>query len=233
MIAVLTVAWRSDDFVKLLVESVRRTGGEESPIVVVANDDRDDAFRHTHTVRNRADKTHGGGINAGLKEFDPAKTDHVLILDADCHMLSKTWQADLLGAIDGSHAVTVPGSASKPLRPAFVFMRLADALTYDWRATPGYRGHRVTPEGFDVGVLAYHRMTGEGKVIRWMDVVKPSRYHTLNGEEYGLDGVPLAYHHWHGTHLAERAGDYPGQDLFADRDKLFRQARQGKTPLMA
>jgi hypothetical protein len=101
-------------------------------------------------------------------------------------------------------------------------MRTKDARLYDWRATPGYKGHRITPDGYDVGVKAYLEMVFEGKNIKFMEVHKPSRYLTANGEEYKLqDYNDIVYHHWHGTHLRQRQVDYPEVDLIADKKKLF------------
>ena len=45
-----------------------------------------------------------------------------------------------------------PGSTRRRTSPQ------ESAGAQDWRATSGYKGHRITPEGFDVGIVAYHQM---------------------------------------------------------------------------
>jgi glycosyltransferase involved in cell wall biosynthesis len=175
-------------------------------------------------VFNDEDTTHGAGLNMGVKE---AKGDHILILDVDCHFIGTGWEMLFRKALNESyHCITVAGSVAKPIRPACLFMQTQHAKLYDWRATPGYQGHRITPDGFDVGIRAYHEMVEKKKPIYWMEKGEMglSRYETLTGEEYGLYNKPLVYHHWHGTHLKKRNEvDYVEHDLMGEKDKLFKK----------
>lgn len=225
MITVLAVNYDSSEFARILVETVRG----QSPVVIVDNSCRSQHIARAKVVDNtRGERTHGEGLNVGLKHVE---TDFVLILDIDCHLLTSNWKDPFLRIMEVSDCVTVQGPPQKPIRPACVFMRTKDAAELDWRATPGYRGHRITPEGFDVGILAYRSMVSKGFKIAYMDVVKPSRYGTINGEEYGLGGTSLCYHHWHGAHTEARTYDYPGIDLVADKQSLFHHFRKIKTSL--
>jgi hypothetical protein len=113
------------------------------------------------------------------------------------------------------------GVPAKPIRPACMFMK-KHLERYDWRDTADYKGHRITPEGYDVAILAYHQICADQHRVGFLEA-RQNRYGTLNGEEWCIDGVPLVYHHWHGSHLKERSVDFPGRDLFADKTKLFAQ----------
>jgi hypothetical protein len=222
LITILTVDYNSHDFVKLMVESVRRFDTEETPIVVVDNSKEPDFVRGTIRIENQGEKSHGEGLNLGLKYVD---TEYVLILDADCHVLSGDWKQDFRVGMGQWDVLTVAGPVQKPLRPACVFLNADLARSFEWRATEGYKGHRVTPSGFDVGIRAYHAMMQKKLRIGFMDAMRPNRYKTLNGEEYLIGGIPTIYHHWHGTHLNERSSDFPGLDLQADKDQLFKAIR--------
>jgi hypothetical protein len=215
----LTVNYNSEDFLKVLFKSIDPI----TPIVVVENSHTPKKYPRASTIVNQGEKTHGEGLNLGLKAVE---TEHVLILDVDCHIISSQWIKLFSKALEGYDVITVAGPPQKPIRPACVFMKTADAKKFDWRATPGYKGHRVTPEGFDVGIQAYRQMRIDGFKIKYMTTIKPSRYGTLNGEEYSIDDVALIYHHWHGSHLVERSSDYPDVDLLADKKKLLRQRTQ-------
>ena len=225
MISVVTVSFNSDDFALLLIESLERFSSDPYELVLVDNSYTMTEIHRNHKnvryFRGETDHSHGSGINIGVML---SQGNFVLILDNDCHLLAKGYEAQFLHGLGDHHCLTVQGPPEKPIRPACLFMRRDHALAYDWRATPGYKGHRITPEGFDVGIAAYNSMIEHGHSIRYMtsnrDAGLPNRYGTANGEEYGLD-VPLVYHHWHGTHLDYRQRDYPNVDLASDKKKLF------------
>lgn len=229
MISIVTVTFNSNDFANLLLESLDRFHSETVEVVIVNNGkgrfvispvpnwyfEKEKGIILNCHENQSPDKTHGSGLNYGLTEV---KGEEVLILDVDCHFLAIGWEKSFRNHLEGSHCVTVEGSPEKPMRPACCFMRTTDARQHDWRATPGYRGHRLTPDGFDVGIVAYHEMRAAGRDIRFLDTIKPSRYGTRTGEEYGA----YIYHHWHGTHLVERQYDY-AYDLLKEKAFLFEQ----------
>lgn len=222
MISIVAVNFQAYEFADLLLESIERTKSENLEIILP-----DNSFQPNYQVKTRhpiqtfsnptADKTHGAGLNLGVNK---CTGDYTLILDVDCHFLRPGWEGYFLNAIRDAHCVTVQGTPEKPIRPACCFLRTEDAKRYDWRATPGYKGHRVTPEGFDVGIIAYRQMVANGLEVRFMETTRANRYATKTGEEYGLSGEWLLYHHWHGTHLPARQIDYP-HDLIEDKDRLF------------
>lgn len=233
MISIVSVNYKSHEWAKLLIESARRFSDEKHEIIIVENTKGNvQPIQDAIVVENPGESSHGEGLNVGVKA---ATSSHVLILDIDCHFLSAGWERLFLRNLEGNHVVTVPGSEAKPIRPACLFMRRSAATNYDWRSTPGYKGHRVTPGGYDVGIVAYHEMVAAGLPIKFMGIVgkKQGRYPTINGEEYSLNGQSLIYHHWHGTHLEYRQVDYPEADLIADRELLFKSIPWRKKAKMA
>lgn len=162
---------------------------------------------------------HGEGLNVGSRYAATLDNQFVMFLDVDCHFLQPGWEEAFSKLTEKYDVIGGRGVPQKPIRPACMFMK-KEFSKYDWSATPGYKGHRVTPDGFDVAITAYHQMISDGVKIHLIES-KPNHYNTLNGEEWCIDETPYVYHHWHGTHLAERTVDFPGKNLFADKDVLF------------
>jgi glycosyltransferase involved in cell wall biosynthesis len=203
-LSIITVNWRAEEFLRLLQESIERFTTGSFEVIVVDN--------------SQNNPGHGEGLNEGAKL---AKGDFTTFVDVDCHFLRYEWNDLLFPLAEEYDVIGGRGVPAKPIRPAFMFMKTEIARAYDWRSTPGYKGHRLTPEGFDVAIQAYHQMIADEKRLLLLDH-RPGRYGTLNGEEFLIDDEAFLYHHWHGAHLQERSVDFPGMDLFADRDLLFR-----------
>lgn len=210
----------------ILRESIDRFASEEIEIIIIDNSSRPVWEHHpfsctheVHHVHMKKNIGHGEGLNVGSYM---SSSPYTMFLDVDCHFLRKRWEEDFIYQMDRHDVVAGRGVPQKPIRPACMFMKTEVAKKYDWRATPGYKGHRVTPDGYDVAIKAYYDMDRDGVSLGLLDS-KPSRYETLSGEEWYVDGVPYVYHHWHGTHLSERQIDFPDNDLQTDKDLLFRQ----------
>lgn len=200
-LSIVTVNWKADDFLAVLRESVELFTSSPYEFIVIDN-----------STQNRG---HGEGMNLGAAQ---ATGQYVMFVDVDCHFLRPGWDLPLVTS--GLDIIAGEGVPEKPIRPACLFLRADLARRYDWSATPGYKGHRVTPDGFDVAIRAYHQMVADGVSIKLLSP-RSNRYGTLNGEEWWIDGQPILYHHWHGSHLTERSVDFPGRDLFADKEVLF------------
>ena len=104
-----------------------------------------------------------------------------------------------------------------------MFLERELAAQHDFSDTPGYKGNRISPEGFDVGIKAYLTMLKQGKTCRLLDSSpkEQRKFKTLNGEEYQIDRIPVVYHHWHGSNLKGRQYDYK-QNLEQDKRNLFK-----------
>jgi len=218
-ISIVTVCWNSYDFADLLLESVNLYSAFDHEIIIVDNtiDPRPISYQKANVLIQRNNIGHGAGLNLGAQH---AKHPYVLFLDIDCHFLRRGWEKAFFEAMEGYDVIAGRGVPAKPIRPACMFLKQEVAQKYDWRPTPGYKGHRITPEGFDVAIQAYHQMVKDDVAIRLIDS-QPNRYSTNNGEEWCINDIPFIYHHWHGSHLKERQVDFPNVDLAQDKLNLF------------
>lgn len=219
MISVVVVNWNSYDWLDLLLESLHLFSSQRHEIIVIDNSVEQQRIDDVFQVRMLTNVGHGAGLNCGVQL---ATQDYVLVVDADCHLLRHGWEDLLLSEIQGHDIVAGKGPPSKPIRAACMFMRREIAQTYDWRDTPDYKGNRVTPEGYDVAIKAYHDMVNNGVNLKFLES-QENRYGTLNGEEWCACGQPFLYHHWHGTslHLPCRQKDFPNSNLLEDKRRLF------------
>lgn len=223
MITIVTVAWNSYDFLTLLIESLEIFSSFPYELIVIDNSLEFQAVKapHVHQFKMPNNIGHGRGLNHGVAKAHELFPRHpfIMFLDCDTHFISHKWEVPFLELMKKYDVVGGRGVPQKPIRPACMFMHRQFAR-YDWADTTGYKGHRVTPEGFDVAIKAYYQMLADRRQIGFLES-GPNRYGTMNGEEWCIDGVPLVYHHWSGTHLKERQVDYPNVDLFEDKAKLF------------
>lgn len=237
LISIVTVNYNSYDFLQLLAESLREYASLDYELIVVDNSTNPQEldpilYGPTQQLILGHNLGHGTGLNIGASR---SWTRYTMFVDVDCHFTRAGWEEECLGQMTVRDIVAGKGVEVKPIRPAFMFMKTEIAKKYDWKATPGYQGHRVTPDGFDVGISAYHQMLLDNVKIQLVEPEpKPNRYGTLNGEEWSIyGGRPFLYHHWHGTHLKERSVDFPDKDLFSDKERMFKQIpwRYPSTPL--
>lgn len=224
MISLVTVNFNSYDWLDILIESLSIYSTLPYELIVVDFSDEKRILnipnvRHFRLPENRG---HGEGLNYACKNtrFATDHYDYVMFLDIDCHILQKGWEEAFLGLMKDYDVVGGKGVPEKPIRPACMFMKRNIAFINNWSATPGYMGHRVTPDGYDTAIKAYHEMIRDKVPMKLLESC-PNRYGTLNGEEWMVDGTPYVYHHWHGSHLKERQIDFPNDDLLADKKKLF------------
>jgi GT2 family glycosyltransferase len=207
-ISFVTVNYLADDFLQLLLESIERFASASHEIIVIDN-----------SITNRG---HGEGLNEGAGK---ATGKWTCFLDVDCHFLKHGWDNELIAVATeiGIDVFAGKGSVAKPIRPAFVFLKTEIAKQYDWRSTPGYRGHRLNPDGFDTAISAYHEMRRDQRRIHLLDWCRLYRYGTSLGEELVFGDDVFLYHHWHGASLqvSERHADNPGIDLYEEKRKLF------------
>ena len=224
MISIITVNWDSYDFLWLMIESLQRYSSVPYELIVIDNSQNRLRVNEKNVYQffMPSNIGHGKGLNQGVTkatEMFP-KNPFIMFLDVDCHILCHQWETKFVRSMKQYDLIGGRGPASKPIRPACMFMKKMLAVRHDWSATEGYKGNRVTPGGFDVAIKAFHHMVSEGVPIGFMESAK-NRFGTANGEEWCLDGQPLVYHHWHGSSLEIRKEDFPDIDLEEDKQKLF------------
>lgn len=218
-ISIVTVSYNSKDWLELLLESIKLYSSEFVEIIVIDNSNSPINIAHDiHYVYLGRNIGHGAGLNLGA---ELSQTPYTFFLDVDCHFLKSGWEENLLKLSDNYDVIVGKGVKEKPIRPACMFMKTSVAQKYDWRPTPGYQGHRITPEGFDVGIKAYYELMNDKVPLKLLESRK-SHYMTLSGEEWLLQNEAFLYHHWHGAHLKERQKDF-SEDLNLNKDNLFRQ----------
>ena len=232
-ISIISVNYNSYDWQNLLIASIDKYSYAKHDIFIFNNSSNAIRFvdkkpRHRELACfNGHNAGHGFGLNVGAHE---AKGEYVLFLDIDCHILKEGWEKAFLfkarHKLRDADIIAASGPPEKPLRPACMFMKREIAIQYDYMPTEGYKGHRETPEGFDVAIKAYHKMVADGLTFQWMESF-PNRYGTATGEEWGLDGEPIIYHHWHGSHIHEsdRIKDFPGINLQEEKSRLFEKTK--------
>ena len=203
LLSIVTVNYLANDFLELLRESIQIFTKNPYEFIVVDN--------------SYDNIGHGQGLNQGIKQ---AKGEFVCFVDVDCHFLHYGWD-DLCLQLT-YNVIGGKGVPSKPIRPCFMFMKRDIALEYDWQADDGYKGQRITPDLYDVAIRSYYQMI-EDKISIQLLESQPSRYATINGEEYLINNTPICYHHWSGTYLQHRQKDFPNNDLFLDKVNLFQQ----------
>lgn len=224
MINIIVVNWNAYDFLWLLIESLQRYSSVPHEVIVIDNSEKRLRINEKNVYQffTPSNIGHGNGLNQGVikaNEMFP-KAPFIMFLDVDCHILCHQWEQKFIKSMKTHDVIGGKGPVSKPIRPACMFMKKNIAQSYDWTASEGYQGNRVTPGGFDVAIKAYHYMLHQNVKIGFLESQK-NRFGTVNGEEYCIDGKPLVYHHWHGSSLHIRKEDFPEVDLEEDKAKLF------------
>ena len=221
MISIISANWNSYDFAKVLIETVQMFTKNIYEIIIVDNSLQKEELAYPNVVvlPQTTNIGHGAALNLGSKE---AQYEYVMFVDIDGHFIKRDWDEYFLDLIENFDIIAGRGVPEKPIRPACMFLKRKFAVQYDWRDTPGYKGHRITPDGYDVAIQAYHQIIKDGLRLKLIES-KPSKYQTLNGEDWCIDQVPLFYHHWHGSHLSERQVDFPDRSLQEDKNHLFSQ----------
>jgi glycosyltransferase involved in cell wall biosynthesis len=207
MISLITVNWNAADFLDLLIESTEIFSSRPLEIIVVDNSLQKRPVQRPHVIYHPTTSNigHGAGLNLGVTLANP-NFPYLMFLDVDAHFISHGWEEPFIGMLAEFDVVGGRGVPAKPIRPACMFMK-KEFGKYDWRDTPGYKGHRVTPEGMDVAIKAYHEMLKDGVKVGFLDG-HDNHYDTATGEEWAIQGRRLVYHHWHGSHLPNRQVDF-------------------------
>jgi glycosyltransferase involved in cell wall biosynthesis len=207
----------------LLIESLYFFAEVPYELIVIDNSEFKTQLSHPHVHQffMPVNIGHGRGLNHGVAKAFELFPDNpfLMFLDSDCHVLRHRWEIPFIAKMKDYDIIGGRGPASKPIRPACMFMR-KEIGEYDWADSHGFKGNRVTPGGYDVAIKAYYKLLADNVRVGFLEATK-NRYGTKNGEEWCINGQPLVYHHWHGSHLAERQADFPDTNLLDDKDKLF------------
>lgn len=229
MITVLTVNHNTLDFLKLLVQSVRKFRGSVPTRIMVIDNDSSDGSREWLTAQPdveaqllAANAGHGIGLDHGLSLID---TRFVLVLDSDAHLQRFGWDVDLIAlyqADSSRRLIAAKGGVEKPIHPCFMF--------FEARYFKANRLSFQALDGHDVGRKIYYDVTEAG-----FDVLRiecgyeaPGRnfYPGTYGTQYYLYQRPTIFHAWYGTRMTTcKAGqyvdDYKKEDFVKDKALIF------------
>lgn len=229
MITVLTVNHNTLDFLKLLVQSVRKFRGQvPTEILVIDNQSTDGSGEwaaaqpdvEAHLLPSNTG--HGPGLDYGLRLV---KTRFVLVLDSDAHLQRSGWDADLIQLYQSEprqRLIAAKGGVEKPIHPCFMFFE-----------TQFFRSNQfsfVARDGYDVGRRIYYDVTEAGfEVLRiecgYEDGGR-NFYPGTYGTQYYIGGRPTIFHAWYATRMTTcRTGgsvdSYTKEDFLKDKALVF------------
>ena len=175
MITIVTANWNAYDFLDLMIESLAFYSRLPYELIVIDNSSEKRTVQRSrvHQFFMHNNIGHGRGLNHGVKkayELFP-NNPFLMFLDVDCHVLCHNWEVPFIGSMKQYDLIGGKGVVAKPIRPACMFMK-REMGAYDWCDTKAYGGHRKTPEGYDVAILAYYRMQADGRNIGFLERAK-------------------------------------------------------------
>jgi len=242
-LSIISVNYRSVDWIRLLVHSVRRCGPSDAEILVVNNSREVFNLPGVSPVSPVGVPHHWMGIETGIRS---AHGEWVLVLDADAHILRDGWFGDMLScfADPGTMLIAAEGSLSKPYRPCVMFFRRSYFLGCGSSFKPysqadsvehakTYRSH-PGPVYFDVGVDFALRTIDHGFRVIALPVTGEGyqcRKENAWGTVYSLNSTPTFYHHAYGSRFSHGAKEIDQRsraqferaksDLFAEYQERF------------
>ena len=229
MITVLTVNHNTLDFLKLLVQSVRKFRGQAPTEIMVVDNQSTDGSREWAAAQPDVEAHlltrntgHGPGLDYGLRLVN---TRFVLVLDSDAHLQRFGWDADLIKLYQSDprrRLIAAKGGVEKPIHPCFMFFE-----------TQYFRSNQFSfqaRDGYDVGRRIYYDVTEAG-----FDVLRiecgyedggRNFYPGTYGTEYYICGRPTIFHAWYATRMTTcRIGDsvdsYKKEDFLKDKALVF------------
>lgn len=175
MVSFLTVNYKSDFFVKILLESIPKNWLEKNEFIIIDNS-RDLVIKNKNVkVVAGKGRTHFQGLDQGLVE---CKNEIVIISDVDCVLLDLSLLIKLEDMIaNGTAMIQCIGTQFKPFHPCFGALNknifLNEKLSFkskgqistpnDWSSF--FIKHRPNKEKFvyfDVGVFAGYTLLKRG-----------------------------------------------------------------------
>jgi glycosyltransferase involved in cell wall biosynthesis len=229
MITVLTVNHNTLDFLKLLVQSVRKFRGQVPIEIMVIDNQSTDGSREWAAAQPdveahllTSNTGHGPGLDYGLRLVN---TRFVLVLDSDAHLQRFDWDADLIKLYQSEprcRLIAAKGGVEKPIHPCFMFFE-----------TQYFRSSQfsfVARDGYDVGRRIYYDVTEAGfEVLRIECGYEDGRrnfYPGTYGTEYYVSGRPTIFHAWYATRMTtcrmgDSVDDYKKEDFLKDKALVF------------
>lgn len=231
-ITIGAVSFCSNDWAKLLVDSIRKNSSELHEIILVDNSPEGPMqlpdMEGITILRQSSNISHGSGLDVAIRE---AKTKYFLALDIDAHVLAPGWEDACRAKLDEKTKILgARGGDLKPYRPCVSFFDreyfVSNGHSFEHVPVSSPHGGYMT---IDVGVFFALRTLHDGFAISPLEVGAPfytgeDGKNCTFGDTYTLDGKPFFYHHWYGTRFANGEDSIDGiakADILASKANLF------------
>lgn len=224
-ITVVASHFRTEEWARMMVDSVRKNSSEEHEIIITDNSGDLNPIEGVKILHPEGNLGHGGGLDHAIHN---ATTRYVLALDIDAHILSKGWEDALLNEINAEPKTVIVGAKGdclKPYRPCVSFVDrdyfMANKHSYE-NVPVEWKGQHMV---IDVGVFMALRTLHDEYKIRGIEVGE-SVYHDVWGDTYWLAGKPMFYHNWYSSRFTTGDNEIDGrkkEDFLKAKESIFRQ----------
>jgi len=225
MISILSVNRNCVDWMRLLIQSVKKFTTVPYEIVIVDNDSKDDSVAwlksrwDVKAVMLNTNIGHGAGLDLGLKHVS---NRFCLVLDIDAHIMRRHWDYDLLDVYNSNgdiRLIAAKGGEAKPVHPCVMFFEAEFFREHNLSFIPA--------DGYDVGRKIYPDILDLGYKVSMLHVgyekPKTKYYEGVWGDVYYLNQQPLAYHNWYSARMwnKDRVDDLTKEEFERRKAILF------------
>jgi len=245
MISILSVNYNCLDWVKLLVNSVRKFTSVPYEIIIVDNFSIDDSRewlktqKDVKTILMAENIGHGRGLDLAIEK---SVYQYCLVLDIDAHLQRLEWDSDFMklcssnpkikliaakggdpeGKLYNEEAAKkwVTGNPrTKPIHACFQFFEKKFFTDNNLSFAP--------MNGYDVGRKNYYDVINLGyEVLRIPAGYEPDGakyYDGAWGDEYYIEGEPTIYHNWYSSRMwkKEKVDNLTSQEHYRRKKIVF------------
>lgn len=230
MISIVTVNYKTPDWIKLQWESIKKNTKVPYEYIVVDNASEEALnFLSPEDQVIELEKNIGHGAALDLAVMRYASHDYVLVLDSDAHLLREGWEDDLFKFYNSREDIKLIGAEGdllKPIRVATMFFEkdyfIKRSHSFQEVDTLNNRGGHMK---MDIGVHFSMKVQHDlGKAM--LLPIGDNLYKDVWGETYYLNDQPFVYHNWYGSRFenAKIVDGLKREDFLAAKERLFEQA---------
>lgn len=229
MISILSINYNGLDWMKLLVNSIRKFTAIPYEIIIVDNASEDGsvewlkAQKDIKAIFMEKNIGHGRGLDVAI---GAATYHYCLVLDIDAHIQRKDWHMDLMRLYEKeekTRLVAAGGrSEKKPVHPCFMFFEREFFIE---------NGFSFIAKEHDVGRKIYFDIIDLGyETLRifpnYENEKKEKFYKDAWGDEYYIESKPTIYHNWYSCRIyGQERVDNLDREEFEKRAKNVFQHR--------
>lgn len=223
MISIITVNFNNVDFINLQIRSVKKYTTENYEHIVFDNSTNEIAelknnpdITYYHSSENVG---HGNGLNFAINQI--ARSNEILVLDSDAHILNSGWEEQCRLALEGKDLLAARGGELKPIRPCTMFFNREIIKKYNLDFAP----QPCKDLYIDCGVYNYFKILHDGGKVGYIEMDK-NIYKDVWGDCYYLNSKPYFYHNWYGSRFWNNdvVDGLKVDDFSKAKESLFSQA---------